>query len=65
MTTSFKFSDQSVFKADTWLWNFGDGHASTERNPVHSYTGTGRYEVTLNSWCNGVTNVAQKTIVVE
>ena len=30
-----------------WYWEFGDGISSTERNPVHVYTGKGRYRVTL------------------
>ena len=31
----------------TWLWNFGDGASSTERNPVHQYAGSDKYEVLL------------------
>ena len=40
------FTDQSTLP-DTWLWNFGDGGASTLQNPVHNYTATGNYIVTL------------------
>jgi PKD repeat protein len=28
-------------------WNFGDGTSSTERNPVHIYRKTGKYNVSL------------------
>ncbi len=30
-----------------YLWNFGDGTTSRERNPTHTYTANGRYTVTL------------------
>ena len=29
------------------LWGFGDGNASNQQNPVHTYTSPGTYEVTL------------------
>jgi PKD repeat protein len=32
---------------DPWLWNFGDGQISHERNPRHTYSETGNYDVTL------------------
>jgi PKD repeat protein len=30
-----------------WQWSFGDGASSSERNPVHTYAGPGKYEVLL------------------
>ena len=30
-----------------WSWNFGDGSASTEQNPVHTYSSEGIYNVNL------------------
>ncbi|MBI4645173.1 MAG: PKD domain-containing protein [Bacteroidia bacterium] len=33
--------------AASYLWNFGDGTTSTEINPVHIYSDTGNYSVTL------------------
>lgn len=30
------------------LWDFGDGHTSTEINPTHAYNYPGRYRVTLS-----------------
>ncbi len=32
---------------DTWSWNFGDANTSTLQNPIHNYTATGEYTVTL------------------
>lgn len=31
----------------SFLWNFGDGSTSTEENPIHRYTSTGTFTVTL------------------
>ncbi len=30
-----------------WQWSFGDGTTSSERNPSHSYSSSGRYDVRL------------------
>lgn len=30
-----------------WLWNFGDGTTSTERNPTHTFNDSNLYDVTL------------------
>jgi len=40
------FSDSSSF-ASGWLWKFGDGGVSSVKNPIHIYTDTGMYTVTL------------------
>ena len=40
------FTDQSI-GADEWNWDFGDGTTSTVQSPVHTYTATGNYTVTL------------------
>ena len=34
---------------NSWLWDFGDGTTSTEKNPIHVYTRTGNYTVTLTA----------------
>jgi PKD repeat protein len=41
------FVDQSMGSITARLWNFGDGMTSTERDPVHAYSGAGEYDVTL------------------
>jgi hypothetical protein len=33
--------------SDRFEWDFGDGYVSNESNPVHTFTATGTYEVTL------------------
>ncbi|MDP3564595.1 MAG: carboxypeptidase regulatory-like domain-containing protein, partial [Methanoregula sp.] len=42
------FGDRSSGYPTSWLWNFGDGTGtSTERNPAHTYTDYGIYNITL------------------
>ncbi|MCE5252004.1 PKD domain-containing protein [bacterium] len=39
------FKDESYGEITQWLWNFGDGTTSTERNPIHEYAKPGIYYV--------------------
>lgn len=42
------FSDQSTLITPTsWAWAFGDGGTSTTKNPNHTYTKAGTYDVSL------------------
>lgn len=51
--------------ADRFEWDFGDGYMSNESNPVHTFTATGSYEVTLTITSkNGHTDTATMTITV-
>jgi PKD repeat protein len=43
-TDKSKDGDGSVV---SWSWSFGDGNTSSERNPVHTYAGSGRFDVLL------------------
>ena len=43
----------TVSEGDTWLWNFGSGGPSNHPNPVHQYTDTGGYTVSLTVTNNG------------
>jgi PKD repeat protein len=62
---SIPCSGQKVFlnssvNATSFIWDFGDGNSSTEANPVHIYTTSGNYQVTLfayNEW--GVSELVQ------
>jgi PKD repeat protein len=48
-TTPFTlaFTDQSTGSPTSWLWNFGDGTTSSDRNPAHTYTTMGDFTVSL------------------
>lgn len=37
----------------SYLWDFGDGTTSTQQNPSHIYTSTGRYTIRLTITTNG------------
>jgi len=41
------FTDQSTGFPSAWLWDFGDGGASTAQNPSHQYATPGTYTVSL------------------
>ncbi len=41
------FSDSSQGLITSWLWDFGDGATSTEKNPSHTYENSGNYSVRL------------------
>ena len=43
------FTDKSTNNPTAWSWSFGDKSTSTTKNPVHKYTQTGKYTVTLTS----------------
>jgi len=42
------FTDESNGTVTGWSWDFGDGYASTDEDPSHTYYFTGDYTVTLN-----------------
>ena len=41
------FSNLSSVDAESYLWKFGDGKTSTEKNPLHIYDESGTYQVML------------------
>ena len=43
------FSDTSSSGVESWLWDFGDSITSTVANPVHIYSNSGNYTVTLTA----------------
>ncbi len=45
---AIRFFNQSE-DADTFVWDFGDGQTSTERNPTHEYNTEGEFDVTLKA----------------
>ncbi len=40
-------------ESDEWFWNFGDGTNSSEENPLHAYSDTGFFSVTITATNNG------------
>lgn len=56
------YDDSTGYHIDTWQWNFGDDTAnSTDQNPVHNYTKSGTFTVTLTIHdAMGLENTTQK-----
>ncbi len=42
-----KFSETSSNSPTEWLWDFGDGSTSSQRNPEHTFDSMNTFEVTL------------------
>ncbi len=51
--------------AVAYQWTFGDGGTSTDASPVHTYTQSGTYTVTLNAINECGVSVFQNTITVQ
>jgi len=62
------FTDTSTDPDGTvvaWLWNFGDGDTSTQKNPLHTYMKNGTYTITLTVTDNDeAIHTTVKTITV-
>jgi PKD repeat protein len=58
-----RFTDRSS-GATSWNWDFGDGKTSSVQNPVHIYTSSGTYTVTLMVTGQGGSDTATSTILV-
>ncbi|MGQ9623526.1 MAG: PKD domain-containing protein, partial [Candidatus Caldatribacteriaceae bacterium] len=43
------FNNKSTGSGNRYIWNFGDGQTSKDKNPTHLYTGLGPYTVTLTA----------------
>lgn len=50
-----QFNATSSAPTATYAWDFGDGETSTEKDPMHTYTSTGKYTVTLIVTADGQT----------
>lgn len=49
-----KFTILDDASVQTVEWDFGDGHTSTERSPVHTYDNPGEYKVSLTKYFAGL-----------
>lgn len=60
------FTDLSSGNPTAWLWNFGDGTTSTERNPVHVFANAGVYTIklTINDGASTLTKIRENYINV-
>jgi len=57
------FSNTST-EASTYLWEFGEGGASTDQNPKHTYTNSGTFTVKLTAVGTGGSNSITKSVTI-
>ncbi|MBL7892090.1 MAG: PKD domain-containing protein [Bacteroidia bacterium] len=61
----FRDTSKTTPAATAWAWTFGDGKTSTQQHPVHYYTNTGTYSVSLTvTNADGSCSVTKNNIVV-
>ncbi|WEK37625.1 MAG: PKD domain-containing protein [Candidatus Pseudobacter hemicellulosilyticus] len=65
-STTVAFTDLTTGagRIDKWLWQFGDGGSSAQKNPGHLYQDTGTFNVRLIAWSNGCADTIIKQRVV-
>jgi len=64
-TYTFKFTDESTNSPKTYRWTFGDGDASLQRDPTHTYADTGKYLVTMRTYNEyGCVDSVQKQVQI-
>jgi uncharacterized protein (TIGR02145 family) len=54
------FTDNSLHKPTSWIWDFGDNTTSNEQNPIHSYENSGTYTICLTVSNDAGSDKAQK-----
>ena len=59
-----KFTNLSSSNAVSYHWDFGDGTASTEKNPLHTFHKSGYYTVTLTVKGEVDTDVAEQNVLI-
>lgn len=59
-----KFSNLSSGSSTGYIWDFGDGTTSTEKNPLHIYAHSGYYNVKLTVKGVTETDIAEQTVLI-
>ena len=50
---------------DSLRWDFGDGAISQLENPIHTYSQTGTFSVSLTSWLDGIDSTFTSTVQLD
>lgn len=64
---SFEVSSTSLPESASYLWDFGDGSTSQEKNPIHYFRNTGTYQtkLTISELADcGISNTIEEEIVI-
>jgi len=59
-----KFTDLSLGNPTSWKWDFGDGKTSSDKNPVHTFTTRGAFDVVLDVYREGIGSSSMQVIDV-
>ncbi|MFZ4059381.1 MAG: PKD domain-containing protein, partial [Ferruginibacter sp.] len=62
--TPIQFTDSTI-GGTSWLWDFGDGHTSTNQNPIHAFQNIGLFSVQLIVWKNGCSDTLRKVNFIQ
>jgi gliding motility-associated-like protein len=66
VNTPITFTNASDTNATNFLWDFGDGTAtSIDVNPIHAYQDTGTYTITMSAEYNGCPNTVVFTDTIQ
>jgi PKD repeat protein len=63
---SVQFTDLSTGNPTSWIWDFGDGKTAILQNPLHVYSTSGTYPVTMlaqNSHYSGTLTVPNQVVI--
>ena len=64
----FRNTSQRISDSTTFFWDFGDGTTSTEEQPLHTYSQSGTYRITLVAQdagsCNFADTVCRELVVL-
>ncbi|MCF6287420.1 MAG: PKD domain-containing protein, partial [Candidatus Hydrogenedentes bacterium] len=62
------FADETAagsFEITAWAWDFGDGNASEEQSPAHTYAAPGIYSVSLQTTTENGTTTEEKAALIQ
>ncbi len=63
-TFTLAFTDKTTPVPSSWSWSFGDGSTSTDQNPLHTYTSSQPYTITLiTAMGGGCSDTVTKTYI--
>ncbi|MBU0487137.1 MAG: T9SS type A sorting domain-containing protein [Bacteroidetes bacterium] len=58
-----RFRNNNAY-AQHWQWDFGDGESDSVQSPIHEYTDTGTYNISVIVEMDGCVDTAYRTIIV-
>jgi len=64
VSSPVQFSNQSTGQITGYVWDFGDGQTSIDKNPIHVFTNAGTFTVKLTAIGPGGQNATQTNIQV-